>query len=65
MKAVGLRVERRKLVTLTELASELGMDYRTLSDIENGLVDITESQYEAIVRTVRELAASKREAVTA
>jgi len=55
-KANHIRTERaRRKVSQMELAARLGLWRPTLSDIENGRLEISEEQFHTILATIREL----------
>ena len=55
-KANHIRTERaRRKVSQLELAARLGLWRPTLSDIENGRLEISEEQFHTILAAIREL----------
>jgi len=55
-KANHIRTERaRRKVSQMELAARLGLWRPTLSDIENGRLDISDEQFRTIIAAIREL----------
>ena len=55
-KATYIRSERaRRKVSQTELAARLGLWRPTLSDIENGRLEVSEEQFHTILATIRDL----------
>jgi transcriptional regulator with XRE-family HTH domain len=55
-KAAYIRRERaRRKVSQLELASRLGLWRPTLSEIENGRLEISDEQFHAIIAAIRDL----------
>jgi len=55
-KANHIRTERaRRKVSQMELAARLGLWRPTLSDIENGRLEISEEEYRRILAAIREI----------